>query len=398
MKILVINAGSSSLKYQLIEMETETVLAKGVCERVTMKDSLLVHRVNGEKYEISHDMPTHTEALSLVLSALTSKEYGVVKSLSEINAVGHRVLHGAEDFKESVLIDDEVVKICEKNKELGPLHMPANIACICACRKLLPVPQVAAFDTSFHQTMPDYAFRYALPDEYYTKWRMRRFGFHGTSHKYVSAEAIKYLGNKDAKIITCHLGNGSSMAAVKAGKCVDTSMGYTPLAGVPMGTRCGDIDPALLEAIMNKTGMGISETVNICLNKRSGVYGIAGVSDFRDLDALCNQGNDKARLALDMFAYNVKKYIGSYAAAMNGVDAIVMTGGIGENSTSVRRRILKNLEYLGVEVDFDLNDQARGVFTDISAKNSKVKVLVIPTNEELVIARDTKAIVESISK
>lgn len=398
MKILVINAGSSSLKYQLIEMETESVIAKGVCERVTMPKSALTHQVNGQKIVIEHDMPTHTEALSLVLSALTSKEYGVVKSLSEINAVGHRVLHGAEDFKESVLIDDEVVRICEKNKELGPLHMPANIACICACRKLLPVPQVAAFDTSFHQTMPDYAFRYALPDEYYTEWRMRRFGFHGTSHKYVSSEAIKYLGNKDAKIITCHLGNGSSMAAVKAGKCVDTSMGYTPLAGVPMGTRSGDIDPALLEAIMNKTGMSISDAVNVCLNKRSGVYGIAGVSDFRDLDKLCNEGNDKARLALDMFAYGVKKYIGSYAAAMNGVDALVMTGGIGENSTSVRRRILKDLEYLGIKVDFAKNDAAHGVFSDISAADSKVKVLVIPTNEELVIARDTKAIVESMAK
>ncbi|MBR5987686.1 MAG: acetate kinase, partial [Clostridia bacterium] len=326
MKILVINAGSSSLKYQLIEMETEQVIAKGVCERVTMEKSRLVHKVGDKEVKIEHPMPDHTEALSLVLSTLTDSEYGVIKSLKEIDAVGHRVLHGAEDFKKSVLIDDEVVRICEKNKELGPLHMPANIACICACRKLLPVPQVAAFDTSFHQTMPDYAFRYALPEKFYIEWRMRRFGFHGTSHKYVSGEAIKYLGNPNAKIITCHLGNGSSMAAVKAGKCVDTSMGYTPLAGVPMGTRCGDIDPALLEAICNKTGMNVSDAVNLCLNKMSGVYGIAGVSDFRDLADLASKGDDKARLALDMFSYAVKKFIGSYAAAMNGVDAVVMTG------------------------------------------------------------------------
>ena len=397
MKILVINAGSSSLKYQLIEMETEKVLAKGVCERVTMKNSLLTHQTGDRKITIEHEMPTHTEALSLVLSALTSPEYGVVKSLAEINAVGHRVLHGAEDFKQSVLIDDEVVRICEKNKELGPLHMPANIACICACRKLLPVPQVAAFDTSFHQTMPDYAFRYALPESYYTEWRMRRFGFHGTSHKFVSGEAIKYLNDPKAKIVTCHLGNGSSMAAVKEGKCVDTSMGYTPLAGVPMGTRSGDIDPALLEAICNKTGMSISDAVNVCLNKRSGVYGIAGVSDFRDLASLAEGGDDKARLALDMFAYAVKKYIGSYAAAMNGMDAIVMTGGIGENSADVRRRILSDLEFLGVKIDLQKN-AVRGKFAEISTPDSKVKVLVIPTNEELVIARDTKAIVEGLNK
>ena len=397
MKILVINAGSSSLKYQLIEMETEQVICKGVCERVTMEKSRLVHKVGDKEVKIEHPMPDHTEALSLVLSTLTDAEYGVIKSLDEINAVGHRVLHGAEDFKQSVLIDDEVVRICEKNKELGPLHMPANIACICACRKLLPVPQVAAFDTSFHQTMPDYAFRYALPEKFYTEWRMRRFGFHGTSHKYVSGEAAKYLGKKDAKIITCHLGNGSSMAAVKAGKCVDTSMGYTPLAGVPMGTRCGDIDPALLEAICNKTGMNISDAVNLCLNKMSGVYGIAGVSDFRDLADLASKGDDKARLALDMFSYAVKKFIGSYAAAMNGVDAVVMTGGIGENSVDVRAMILKDLDYLGITFDAEKN-KVRGKFADITAEGGKVKVLVIPTNEELVIARDTKAIVEGLAK
>ena len=397
MKILVINAGSSSLKYQLIEMETEQVIAKGVCERVTMEKSRLVHKAGGKEVKIEHPMPDHTEALSLVLSTLTDKEYGVIDSLKEINAVGHRVLHGAEDFKESVLIDDEVVRICQKNKELGPLHMPANIACICACRKLLPVPQVAAFDTSFHQTMPDYAFRYALPEQYYTEWRMRRFGFHGTSHKYVSGEAAKYLGRKDAKIITCHLGNGSSMAAVKAGKCMDTSMGYTPLAGVPMGTRCGDIDPALLEAICNKTGMNISDAVNLCLNKMSGVYGIAGVSDFRDLAANAAAGDDKARLALDMFSYAVKKFIGSYAAAMNGVDAVVMTGGIGENSVDVRAMILKDLDYLGITFDPEKN-KVRGEFADITADGGRVKVLVIPTNEELVIARDTKAIVEGLAK
>ncbi|MBQ7713138.1 MAG: acetate kinase [Clostridia bacterium] len=391
MKILVINAGSSSLKYQLIEMETEQVIAKGVCERVTMEKSRLVHKVGDREYKIEHPMPTHTEALSLVLSTLTDVEKGVIKSLDEIAAVGHRVLHGAEDFKESVLIDDEVVRICEKNKELGPLHMPANIACICACRKLLPVPQVAAFDTSFHQTMPDYAYRYALPEKYYTEWRMRRFGFHGTSHKYVSGEAIKYLGKKESKIITCHLGNGSSLAAVLNGKCVDTSMGYTPLAGVPMGTRSGDIDPALLEAICNKTGMNISDAINLGLNKLSGMQGIAGKSDFRDLASMAAEGDANAQLGLNMFAYGVKKFIGSYVAAMNGVDAVVMTGGIGENSVDVRAMILKDMEYLGITFDPEKNN-VRGKFADITAPGGKVKVLVIPTNEELVIARDTKAL------
>ena len=391
MKILVINAGSSSLKYQLIEMETETVIAKGVCERVTQDKSRLVHKVGEKEYKVEHPMPNHTEALSLVLSTLTDPQMGVIKSLDEIAAVGHRVLHGAEDFKESVLIDDEVVRICEKNKELGPLHMPANIACICACRKLLPVPQVAAFDTSFHQTMPDYAFRYALPENYYTEWRMRRFGFHGTSHKYVSGEAIKYLGKKESKIITCHLGNGSSLAAVLNGKCVDTSMGYTPLAGVPMGTRSGDIDPALLEAICNKTGMNISDAINLGLNKLSGMQGIAGKSDFRDLADMAKAGDENAKLALNMFAYGVKKFIGAYAAAMNGVDAVVMTGGIGENSVDVRAMILSGMEYLGITFDPAKNN-VRGKFADITAEGGKVKVLVIPTNEELVIARDTKAL------
>ena len=391
MKILVINAGSSSLKYQLIEMETEQVIAKGVCERVTQDKSRLVHKVGDQEYKIEHPMPTHTEALSLVLSTLTDAAMGVIKSLDEIAAVGHRVLHGAEDFKQSVLIDDEVVRICEKNKELGPLHMPANIACICACRKLLPVPQVAAFDTSFHQTMPDYAFRYALPEKYYTEWRMRRFGFHGTSHKFVSGEAIKYLGKKDTKIITCHLGNGSSMAAVLNGKCVDTSMGYTPLAGVPMGTRSGDIDPALLEAICNKTGMNISDAINLGLNKLSGMQGIAGKSDFRDLADMAKAGDKNAILALNMFAYGVKKFIGAYAAAMNGVDAVVMTGGIGENSVDVRAMILKDMDYLGITFDPEKNN-VRGKFADITAEGGKVKVLVIPTNEEIMIARDTKAL------
>ena len=391
MKILVINAGSSSLKYQLIEMETEQVIAKGVCERVTQDKSRLVHKVGDNEYKIEHPMPTHTEALSLVLSTLTDSSMGVIKSLGEIAAVGHRVLHGAEDFKQSVLIDDEVVRICEKNKELGPLHMPANIACNCACRTLLPVPQVAAFDTSFHQTMPDYAYRYALPEKYYTEWRMRRFGFHGTSHKFVSGEAIKYLGKKESKIITCHLGNGSSLAAVLNGKCVDTSMGYTPLAGVPMGTRCGDIDPALLEAICNKTGMNISDAINLGLNKLSGMQGIAGKSDFRDLADMAKAGDENAKLALNMFAYGVKKFIGAYAAAMNGVDAVVMTGGIGENSVDVRAMILDGLDYLGITYDRAKNN-VRGKFADITADGGKVKVLVIPTNEELVIARDTKAL------
>ena len=391
MKVLVINAGSSSLKYQLIDMDTELAIAKGVCERIAANGSTLVHKANGQEIRIESPMPTHTDALKLVLDALTSKEHGVINDISEINAVGHRVLHSGEDFKGTVLIDDEVIAICEKNMPLGPLHMPANVACIKSCREILPdTPMGAVFDTAFHSSMPAKAFMYALPYNAYTDWQVRKYGFHGTSHKYVSMEAAKHYGRDDMKIVTCHLGNGASIAAVNAGKVADTSMGFTPLEGLVMGTRSGDIDPAVLEYIMNKTGMSIAEMLNY-LNKKSGVMGVSGISsDFRDLDRGCDEGNERAQLAFDIFNYRVKKYIGSYAAVMNGVDCIVFTGGIGENSPRVRRDIMKDMEYLGVDFDFDKNATCqRGTKVELNKPGSKVKVIVIPTNEELVIARET---------
>ncbi len=393
MKILVLNAGSSSLKYQLIDMTDESVLAKGVCEKVTAQGSFLTHNRAGVKYTIKSEMPTHEEALKLVLDTLCSEQYGVIKSLSEIGAVGHRVLHGADDFKKSVLIDDEVIAICKKNKELGPLHMPANILCIEACKNLLGVPMAAVFDTAFHQTMPDYAFRYAIPEADYKAWRLRKYGFHGTSHKYVSAEAARIMGREDFNLITCHLGNGASIAAIKDGKVMDTSMGFTPLEGLVMGTRSGDIDPAIIEVIMKNTGKDISYICNTYLNKESGMKGIAGMSDCRDLENAAAAGNEKAALALNMFAYRVKKYIGEYAAVLNGADCIVMTGGIGENSDTMRARILTDMEYLGVKINLEANKGIHGSFAEISTPDSKVKVYVIPTNEELVIARDTLSLI-----
>ena len=391
MKVLVINAGSSSLKYQLIDMQTEQAIAKGVCERIAANGSTLVHKANGQEIRVESPMPTHTDALKLVLEALTSKDHGVISDVNEINAVGHRVLHSAEDFKGTVLINDEVIAICEKNLPLGPLHMPANVACIKSCREILPnTPMGAVFDTAFHSTMPAKAFMYALPYNAYTDWQVRKYGFHGTSHKYVSMEAAKHYGRDDMKIVTCHLGNGASIAAVNAGKVADTSMGFTPLEGLVMGTRSGDIDPAVMEYIMNKTGMSIGEMLNY-LNKKSGVMGVSGISsDFRDLDRGCDEGNERAQLAFDMFNYRVKKYIGSYAAVMNGVDCIVFTGGIGENSYRVRRDIMKDMEYLGIDFDFEKNETCeRGSKVELSKPGSKVKVIVIPTNEELVIARET---------
>ncbi|MBR7110243.1 MAG: acetate kinase [Clostridia bacterium] len=390
MKILVVNAGSSSLKYQLIDMKDESVVAKGACERIAIEGSKLTHKVGDKEIVIDQYLPDHTAALELVLKALTDKEHGAVKSVDEIGAVGHRILHSAEDFKGTVLVSDETIAICEKNTPLGPLHMPANVACVKACREILKgKPMAMVFDTAFHSTMPPKAFMYGVPYEAYTNWQVRKYGFHGTSHKYVSGEARKYLGRDDIKIVTCHLGNGSSIAAVENGKCVDTSMGFTPLEGLVMGTRSGDIDPAVLEYIMEKSGMDIHQMLNY-LNKKSGVLGVSGVSsDFRDLSKAASEGNERAKLALDMFAYRVQKYIGSYAVAMKGLDCIVFTGGIGENDKAMRESIMEGMEVLGVEFDKEANLNApRGQIAELN-KGGKVKVLVIPTNEELVIARET---------
>ncbi len=392
MKILVVNAGSSSLKYQLIEMDNESVLAKGVCERIGQENAVLVHK-GSKEVRIEKPMPTHKEAMQLVLAELVDKEYGVIGSMEEIAAVGHRVLHSGEDFKESVLIkDDEVLKRIEGNIELGPLHMPANVMGIKACKEVMPwAPQVAVFDTTFHSTMPDYAYMYAIRYEDYKKYKIRKYGFHGTSHLYITGEARKIMGaDKCRRLVVCHLGNGASVSAVKDGKCIDTSMGLTPLEGLVMGTRSGDLDPAVLEFMMDKTGMNIHEMLNY-LNKKSGVDGISGVgSDFRDLVKAYDEGNDRARLAIDMFSYRVKKYIGAYAAALNGLDCIVFTGGIGEHTEIVREKVMKDMEYLGVDFDFEKNNHVgRGNVTELSKPDSKVKVYIIPTNEELVIARET---------
>ena len=393
MKILVLNAGSSSLKYQLIDMNGEVVLCKGVAEKICDEGSFLTHKLGGETFKIMHDMPDHKIALKLVLDTLCDAKLGVIKSLNEIDAIGHRVLHGAEDFKQSALVDDEVIRLCKKNEPFGPLHMPANIACMEICREMLPVPNVAVFDTAFHQTMPDYAYRYAVPEEDYQELRVRKYGFHGTSHKFVSGEAMRIAGKQVMKIITCHLGNGASIGAVKDGKILDTSMGFTPLEGLVMGTRSGDIDPAIIPVIMKKRGIeDIGKFVDVYLNKKSGMKGIAGMSDCRDLQQAAESGNKNAELALTMFAYRVKKYIGAYAAVLNGVDMVVMTGGIGENSDYMRKLVLEDMQYLGIQLDEEANKAAHGVTKRISTADSKVDVYVIPTNEELVIARDTLAL------
>ncbi len=396
MKILVVNAGSSSLKYQLIDMETEQAIAKGGCERIGIEGSFLKHKSSKGEVVITSPMPTHKEAIELVLNTLTSKENGVISSMDEIDAVGHRVVHSGEDFNCSVVLTDEVLKICKNNTELAPLHQPANLIGIEACKQVMPnCKMVGVFDTAFHSTMPDYAYMYAIPYEFYKDYKVRRYGFHGTSHKYVSSVCQEYLGKKDLKIVTCHLGNGSSMSAVVNGKVIDTSMGFTPLAGVPMGTRSGDIDPAVVEYLGTKLNKNANEVLTI-LNKKSGVAGISGVSsDFRDLRQAKEEGNERARLALDMFTYNVKKYIGAYTAAMGGVDAIVFTAGIGEHDADVRKDSVSGLEYMGVKID-DKKNTAHfdGPVHEIQADDSKVKVLVIPTNEELVIARETMELVK----
>ena len=392
MNILVINAGSSSLKYQLMDPETQVVLAKGLCERIGI-DGRLTHKVPATdgKFVFEIAMPTHAEAIQSVIDALLSAEHGVIKSMDEIDAVGHRVVHGGEAFAGSVKIDDAVMAAIEECIPLAPLHNPANITGIKACQKVMPgVPMVAVFDTAFHQTMPEKAYMYALPYEYYENDKVRRYGFHGTSHMYVAGRAAAMLGKpiEETKIITCHLGNGSSVTAVDGGKSVDTSMGFTPLAGLPMGTRAGDLDAGILEYLMGKYGYDIKEMVNI-LNKKSGVLGVSGVSsDFRDLGDAAAEGNHRAALAVDAFNYGVKKLIGAYAAAMGGVDAIVFTAGVGENSPEQRLEMASGLEFMGVKMDAEANN-CRGKETVISAADSKVKVLLIPTDEELVIARDT---------
>ena len=395
MKILVINAGSSSLKYQLMDSQSHDVLAKGLCERIGI-DGRLTHKVPGrEDHKADIPMPTHGEAIEAVLDALVSPAHGVISDVKEIDAVGHRVLHGGMSFTESCIVDDACIAAIKECIPLGPLHNPANLMGIEACQRVMAgTPQVAVFDTAFHMTMPEKAFTYAIPYEYYEKDKVRRYGFHGTSHRYVSARAADMLGKpaKDLRIITCHLGNGSSLAAVKGGKCVDTTMGLGPLAGFPMGTRSGDIDATILEYLMGRYGYDIKEMLNI-LNKKSGVLGISGVSsDFRDIGEAAKNGNHRAQLALDVFYYSVRKFIGAYAAAMGGVDAIVFTAGVGENDPSARMAIASGLEYMGVKMDEDANN-VRGKEAVISAPDSKVKVLLIPTNEELMIAMDTAELV-----
>ena len=400
MNVLVINAGSSSLKYQLMNPETGAVLAKGLCERIGI-DGKFTYKPQVEGKEvldaIDVAMPTHSEAIQAVLDALVGEKTGVIASMKEIDAVGHRVVHGGEKFAASVVITDEVMAAIEECNALAPLHNPANITGINACKAIMPgVPMVAVFDTAFHQTMPPVAYTYALPYEYYEKDAVRRYGFHGTSHKYVSQRAAAMLGKdpSELKLVSCHLGNGSSITAVDGGKSVDTSMGFTPLAGLPMGTRSGDLDAGILEYLMNKYNMGIKEMVSI-LNKKSGVQGVSGVSsDFRDLENAGKEGNTRASLAVEMFNYSVKKLIGSYAAAMGGVDAIIFTAGVGENSKAQRMDIASGLEFMGVKMDAQKND-VRGKEAVISADDSKVKVLLIPTNEELMIAMDTMNLVKA---
>ena len=396
MNILVINCGSSSLKYQLINSETEGVLAKGLCERIGIDGMLTYQPEGGEKEKSEIAMPTHTEAINAVLAALTNEKSGVIKSLSEVGAVGHRVVHGGEKFTSSCLINDESMKAIEECNDLAPLHNPANLIGIRACQELMPgVPMVAVFDTAFHQTMPDVAYTYGIPYEYYEKYKVRRYGFHGTSHSYVSKRTAEIVGKPydQMKIIVCHLGNGASISAVNCGKSVDTSMGLTPLEGLVMGTRSGDLDPAIIDFVGKKEGLSLDD-MNEVLNKKSGMLGISGVSsDGRDLEAAAETGNKRAQLALDVFDYRVIKYIGAYAAAMNGVDAIAFTAGIGENNIKMRKDVCSSLTYLGVKLDEEKNN-VRGEERIISADDSKVQVLLVPTNEELAIARETLALVK----
>ena len=401
MKILVINAGSSSLKYQLIDMETEQAIAKGGCERIGLEKAFISFKKDGKDVQIFKDLPDHKAAIKLVLDILVDKEYGAIKSMKEIDAVGHRMLHSGGDYDCSMPATDEVLNVCLSNADLAPLHQKANLMGVYSCREVMgDIPMAVTFDTAFHATMPDYAYTFGLPYEYLTQYKVRRYGAHGTSHRFVSEEAAKYLNadRNNFKVITCHLGNGSSISAVKNGKCVDTSMSFTPLGGVPMGTRTGDLDPAILEYLSDKTGKDIHELLFIC-NKKSGVMGVSGVSsDFRDLAKAAEEGNERAKLALDIFSYSCKKYIGAYAAAMGGVDCVVFTAGIGEHDDPVRRDIVSGLEFLGIKIDKEKNEHPAKGIADITAEGGKVKVLIIPTNEELVIARDTAEIVKNLKK
>lgn len=395
MNVLVINCGSSSLKYQLIDSETEAVLAKGLCERIGIDGRLVYQKAGCDKEITEAAMPTHKEAIQMVLDALTNEKTGAIKSLSEVNAIGHRVVHGGEKFSSSAVITDEMIKAVEECNDLAPLHNPANLIGIRVCAELMPgVPQVGVFDTAFHQTMPAKAYLYGLPIEYYKKYKVRRYGFHGTSHSFVSKRAVEFLGldKNNSKVIVCHLGNGSSISAVLNGKCVDTTMGLTPLEGVVMGTRSGNIDPAIVEYIAKKENLDIDGVMNV-LNKKSGLQGMSGVSsDMRDLQAAAASGNVDAENAIEVLCYGIAKFVGGYVAAMNGVDAIVFTAGIGENVGNVRKKVCSYLGYLGIAIDETAN-QAQGEEVVISTADSKVKVAVIPTNEELAICRETVALV-----
>jgi acetate kinase len=394
MKILIINAGSSSMKYQLINMDGQVVMAKGLCERIGI-DGKLKHEKNDQKFEKAIPMKDHSDAIQAVLSSLTDKEMGVIADMSEINAIGHRVVHGGEKFSASVIINDEVMQAINECVELAPLHNPPNIIGIEACAKIMPnIPQIAVFDTAFHQSMPKKAYLYPIPYKYYQNFSIRRYGFHGTSHKYVAMEAAKYLGRpiEELKIVTCHLGNGSSVAAIKNGLSFDTTMGFTPLAGLMMGTRSGDIDPAIVEFIARKENVSAKVVVDM-LNKKSGALGISEKSsDFRDLETAADNGDEHSQLALDIFKYGVRKYIGAYAAAMEGIDVVIFTAGIGENNGRIRHKVTKGLEFMGIEIDEEKNN-TRGTI-DISKEGSRVKTLVIPTNEELMIAIETEKLVK----
>ena len=396
MNVLVINCGSSSLKYQLIDSDTEAVLAKGLCERIGIDGRLVYQKAGNDKEITEASMPTHKEAIQMVLEALTNEKTGAIKSLAEVNAIGHRIVHGGEKFASSAIITDEMIKAVEECNDLAPLHNPANLIGIRVCSELMPnVPQVGVFDTAFHQTMPAKAYLYGLPIEYYKNYKVRRYGFHGTSHSFVSKRAVEFLGlDKDnSKVIVCHLGNGSSISAVQNGKCVDTTMGLTPLEGVVMGTRSGSIDPAIVEYIAKKENLNLAGVMNV-LNKKSGLQGMSGVSsDMRDLRAAAAEGNEDAKNAIEVLCYGIAKYVGGYVAAMNGVDAIVFTAGIGENVGMIREKVCSYLGFLGVTIDAKANE-AMGEEVVISGADSKVKVAVIPTNEELAICRDTVALVK----
>ncbi len=400
MKVLVINAGSSSIKYQLIDMTNETLLAKGQCDRIGIEGgNFKQSNHKGDTYKVDVQIANHGEGIKLIVDALTSKEHGVIDSMSEINAVGHRVVHGGEKFSGSVIINDEIINALEECSELSPLHNPANLTGISACTEIMGnIPQVGVFDTGFHQTMPDYAYMYPIPYEYYEKYKLRRYGFHGTSHRYVTARAAAMLGKKpeEINVVTCHLGNGSSITAVKGGKSYDTTMGVTPLDGLMMGTRCGSIDPAIIPFIMEKEGLTAKE-VDTILNKKSGMLGVTQVtSDNRDIEQGAKEGNKRYQLVENMLVHQITKYVGGYAAAMGGIDAVVFTGGIGENNPQYRTRVGKNLEFMGVKVDEEINAKAFRTSDefDVSTADAKVRMLVIPTNEELMIARDTYELVK----